>query len=124
MYLCIVSGAHQYESATTQGHPLEIALLIFAITVTWLWFDSISARDVAVTSGREAAERCGLQFLDETVSISKLWLGRNRKGHIQLLRTYGFEVSTSGSDRHPCQITLLGKQVQSWHIPPYVQPTY
>lgn len=103
---------------------METALLIAVIAALWLWFDSISARDIAVAAGREAAERCGLQFLDETVAINKLWLGRNRKGHVQLLRTYGFEVSTSGSDRHPCHIILLGKQVQSWHIPPYAQPTY
>ena len=40
------------------------------------------------------------------------------------MRVYDFEVSTSGSDRLPCQLVLLGSELQSWHIPPYLQPLH
>ena len=100
---------------------LEIALIVILALACWFWLDSIAVRETAVTTGRDIAERCNLQLLDETVACSKLWLGRNARGHVQLLRTYDFEVSANGGDRLPCTLVLLGKQMQSWHVPPYSQ---
>lgn len=102
---------------------MEIVLLMLLIVVTWFWLDSLSKRERAIALGRELASRLNLQLLDETVSCSKLWLARNRKGHVQFLRTYEFDVSASGSDRLSCHLMLLGNQLGSWHIPPYLQPT-
>lgn len=90
----------------------------------WYWFDSITSREAAINNGRDLAQRWNLQLLDETVSCSRLRLGRNSRGHAQIMRTYEFEVSTNGSDRLECQLVLLGKQLQSWHIPPYLQPLH
>lgn len=100
---------------------MEILLIIILALACWFWLDSITVREAAVNAGRDIAERCNLQLLDETVACSKLWLGRNASGHVQLLRTYDFEVSASGGDRLSCTLVLLGKQLQSWHVPPYSQ---
>lgn len=102
---------------------MEIFLLITTVLAAWFWLDSISVRETAVTTGRDLADRCSLQLLDETVACSKLRLRRNPRGHVQLLRTYEFELSASGAERLSCHLVLLGKQLQSWHIPPYLQPT-
>lgn len=101
---------------------MEIFLLITAGIAAWFWFDSVTVREAAVNTGRELAERCSLQLLDETVACSKLRLGRNSRGHMQLMRTYAFEVSAHGSDRLSCHLVMLGNHLQSWHIPPYLQP--
>ena len=103
---------------------MEIFLLITVVIAGWFWFDSVTTRDLAVNAGRDLAERCNLQLLDETVACSKLWLGRNSRGHVQLMRTYDFEVSANGSDRMSCQLILLGNQLQTWYIPPYLQPMH
>ena len=103
---------------------LEIFLLVTLILAGWFWFDSVTVREVATATGRDLAYRCGLQLLDETVACGKLRLGRNSRGHVQLLRTYDFEVSASGAERLQCTLVLLGKQLQSWHIPPYLQPLH
>jgi hypothetical protein len=103
---------------------MEISFCVALAAGAWFWFDSISARETAVRIGRDLAERCSLQLLDDTVACSKLRLGRNRRGRVQLLRVYDFEVSSSGSDRLPCQLVLLGSELQSWHIPPYLQPLH
>ena len=92
--------------------------------LAWFWFDSITAREAAVSKGRDLAERTNLQLLDDTVACSRLRLARNTRGHVQLLRTYEFEVSANGADRLSCELTLLGKQLNSWHIPPYLQPLH
>ncbi|OAM52739.1 hypothetical protein A7981_04625 [Methylovorus sp. MM2] len=103
---------------------MEIILLIGVIGGAWLWFDSITARETAIEKGSDLAARCNLQLLDETVACSRLRLGRNNRGHVRLLRTYDFEVSATGSERLTCQLVLLGKQLQSWHIPPYLQAVH
>jgi Protein of unknown function (DUF3301) len=104
------------------GYPLEISLLIVAIVAAWFWFDSIGVREKAVETGRDLAGRCDLQLLDETVACTRLRLGRNNRGRVQLMRTYDFEVSANGTDRLQCNLVLLGSELQSWYIPPYLQP--
>jgi hypothetical protein len=100
---------------------LEIFLLIVVIAAAWFWFDSIAVREAAINTGRDLADRCDLQLLDETVACTRLRLGRNSRGRVQLMRTYDFEVSANGSDRLECNLVLLGNQLQSWYIPPYLQ---
>ena len=102
----------------------ELLLLALLIAVGWFWLDSIAKREVAVTLGHELASRWQLQLLDETVACTQTRLGRDNRGHVQLLRFYEFEVSASGAERMQCSLQLLGKQLQSWHIPPYVQPVH
>jgi hypothetical protein len=102
----------------------ETLLLILLLLASAYWLDSIKARETAINKGQELAARTQLQLLDETVACSRLWFARNHKGHLQLQRTYDFEVSANGADRLQCQLTLLGKQLQSWHIPPYLQAVH
>jgi hypothetical protein len=97
---------------------LELYLLIATVGAAWLWLDSLNARDIAVAAGRQAAERYGLQLLDETVVISKLWAARDGNGQLRLRRTYAFEVSDTGADRLTCSMILLGKRVVALDIPP------
>ncbi|MEY3748077.1 MAG: hypothetical protein RL194_1536 [Pseudomonadota bacterium] len=104
--------------------PLEIILIVIMLSGAWYWLDSINSREAAIHTGRELAQRWNLQLLDETVACTRLRLGRNSRGQLKIMRTYEFEVSTSGSDRLECHLVLLGKQLQSWHIPPYLQPLY
>lgn len=102
----------------------EILLLILILLIAWFWLDTISKREIAIQIGRELANRCNLQLLDETVACKKLWLSRNNKGQAQLVRLYEFEVSADGQSRLACHLQLLGKQLQSWDIPPYLQPLH
>lgn len=103
---------------------MEIFLLITAIAAAWFWLDSIAVRETAINTGRDLADRYDLQLLDETVACTRLRMGRNSRGRIQLMRTYDFEVSANGSDRLECNLVLLGSQLQSWYIPPYLQPLH
>jgi len=102
----------------------ELLLLVVLLLIAWFWQDSIAKREIAVNFGRELAQRCNLQLLDETVACNKIWLGRDSRGHAQLARLYEFEVSADGISRLECNLQLLGRQLQSWHIPPYLQPLH
>ncbi|CAN1525239.1 Protein of unknown function DUF3301 [Methylophilaceae bacterium] len=100
---------------------MELVLILILISLAWFWLDSMDKRERAIVLGHDLASRFNLQLLDETVACSKLWLGRNGRGHVQFLRTYEFEVSTNGADRLHCNLLLLGNQLGTWHIPPYQQ---
>jgi hypothetical protein len=80
---------------------LELSLIFIFCGSAFLWFDSIGARDIAIQYGRELSARTSLQLLDESVACSD------------------FDVSANGGDRLHCELVLLGKQLVSWHIPPY-----
>lgn len=99
----------------------ELTLLALILFATWFWQDSIAKREIAISFGRELASRYQLQLLDETVACNKIRLGRDNRGHAQLIRLYAFEVTANGAERLECNLQLLGKQLQTWHIPPYVQ---
>lgn len=103
---------------------MEIALILILLALGWFWIDSLDKRERAILLGSELASRFGLQLLDETVACSRIWLGRNRRGHVQFLRTFEFDVSASGDDRLHCHLMLLGNQLGTWHIPPYLQPIH
>lgn len=100
---------------------MELGFIALLIGLGLFWLDSMSKRERAVALGRELANKFNLQLLDETVTLKRLTLGRNTRGHMQFRRTYQFEVSTHGSDRMACKLTLLGNTLEDWHIPPYLQ---
>lgn len=101
---------------------LETILLALLVISAWFWLDSIAKREIAINSGRELAGRYSLQLLDETVACTQIRIGRDSRGHAQLQRLYEFEVSASGAERMQCNLQLLGGHLQTWHIPPYIQP--
>lgn len=103
---------------------LELFFLAILLFIAWFWQDAIAKREIAIRIGRELAQHCQLQLLDETVACSKIWLGRDPRGHAQLVRFYEFEVSADGVSRLECHLQLLGKQLQTWHIPPYLQAVH
>ncbi|HAF00929.1 MAG TPA: DUF3301 domain-containing protein [Methylophilaceae bacterium] len=101
---------------------MEIILLIILILGAWFWLDSVAKREIAVNFGQSLANRCQLQLLDETVACTKMSVGRDSRGHAQFQRFYEFEVTANGTERMQCHLQLLGDQLISWHIPPYLQP--
>lgn len=98
----------------------EWGLLAILMAGAWYWIDTISKREIALKIGRQLAERCHLQFLDETVACARVGFARDGNGRMQLQRTYTFDVSSQGVERMACHLQLRGGQLVAWHIPPYV----
>jgi hypothetical protein len=93
-----------------------IVLITLAILA---WMDSLRARERAVKAGRSACERYDLQFLDETVSFTKLRLVRDEQGQLRIARTYTFEFSDTGNNRRHGAIVMLGGELQDLQLEPY-----
>jgi hypothetical protein len=95
-----------------------VALALIAAGI-FLWLDSLRARERAVQAGRTACQRYDLQFLDETVSFTKLRLARDHEGQLKIARTYTFEFSDTGNNRRHGAIVMLGGELQDLQLEPY-----
>jgi hypothetical protein len=99
--------------------PWELAAIALLLAAGYLWVDSLRAREHAVTAGREACARYGVQLLDETVAFSRLRLARDAAGRIRLRRTYVFEFSETGDNRRHGAIVMLGAKLEDLQFEPY-----
>ena len=97
----------------------ELAALLLVLGGVLLWIDSLRARERAVQAGRSACKRYDLQFLDDTVSFTRVRLARDEGGQLRIVRTYTFEFSDTGNNRRHGAIVMLGAQVQDLHLEPY-----
>ena len=66
-----------------------------------------------------ACERYELQFLDDTVSVSRVRLGRDDDGQLKIARTYTFEFSDTGNNRRHGAIVMLGAELQDLQLEPF-----
>lgn len=97
----------------------ELAALAAVVGAAFLWSDSLRARERAVSAGRAACERYGVQLLDDTVAFARLRLGRDEDGRLRLRRTYSFEFSETGDNRRHGAIVMLGAQLEELQLEPY-----
>jgi uncharacterized protein DUF3301 len=97
----------------------EAAAIVLITLAILAWMDSLRARERAVKAGRSACERYELQFLDETVSFTKLRLARDEQGQLRIARTYTFEFSDTGNNRRHGAIVMLGGELQDLQLEPY-----
>jgi hypothetical protein len=90
---------------------MELCGLLLLTALGWLWYDSLNVREIAVRAAREACVAEGLLFLDDTVGISSVKLGRDGNGRLQLQRAYDFEYSDTGNNRIKGGVVMLGPHV-------------
>ncbi len=97
---------------------LETFCLLLLGALTWLWMDSLKAREACIPAARRVCEAEGLLFLDETVAIASIWPARSDDGRLRLRRVYRFEYSETGNDRNRGSVTLQGQEVVAFYIRP------
>jgi uncharacterized protein DUF3301 len=91
----------------------EIIFLLLLGLAVWFWQDTLRARETAISRARRYCQDINYQFLDETVALSSLKLGRNYSGSFAFHRYYRFEFSLDGHDRFHGTAYLIGHQLQS-----------
>ncbi len=90
----------------------NLVIVLFFLAVLAFWWDSLGAREVARGAGRHACKQHDYQFLDESVSLTKIRLRRDLTGRVRFYRQYLFEFSPSGEERMTGMVILLGRLVQ------------
>jgi hypothetical protein len=90
----------------------EIVLLGLLGALAWYWYSGMHAREQAIAVGRRACADAGLQFLDESVALSRIRFARNGNGQLLFQRDYHFEFSDTGNNRRPGVVRMLGDRVE------------
>jgi hypothetical protein len=91
-----------------------MVLLLFAGLI-WFWLDSARARELAIGICQEACKQRELQFLDQTVALSRLGLRWTDRG-LRLRRRFRFEYSEEGVGRHTGHVTLVGIGLEEFSL--------
>jgi len=92
-------------------------LILLAITAIILfWYESLRIREAVTLMCRQVCEKCGLQLLDQTVSLASISFRRSPSGYPLLHRVYEFEVSDNGADRFPGYVAMSGRHVEAIQI--------
>ncbi|GAB3728259.1 DUF3301 domain-containing protein [Luteimonas pelagia] len=89
--------------------PVEtlLALMVTGALVAAAWNAARAAHEQAVVAGRSACRSAGVQLLDDTVHAAGLRLRRRADGRMGVERSFRFEYSRDGSDRHQGRLQLL-----------------
>lgn len=86
------------------------------VMLVWLWSAATRSKNQATSFCARACSDINLQFLDQTVVLTKLGVGRDRRNFLHWQRVYDFEFSVDGSARHRGQLALHGTRVASVHL--------
>ena len=83
--------------------------LMVASVLGFAWFSaSRAAAERAEEVGRNACHASGVQWLDQSVHASGMRFRRGNDGRFGLERTFRFEYSDDGEDRHVGRLVLRG----------------
>lgn len=96
--------------------PLLMLMILIALGAAW-WSTARAAAERAEELGRNACSAAGVQWLDQTVHADGLRLRRRRDGWPGLERSFRFEYSEDGEDRHIGRLVLLGDELVSFSGP-------
>lgn len=91
----------------------ELLLLASLAGMGWFWWDSLQKRELAVRAARAVCERASVQFLDDSVALSRMKLRRDSNQRARVYREYSFDYSSVGDDRQAGRVYLLGEIVLS-----------
>jgi hypothetical protein len=99
-------------------YVLDIASLLGLAALLWYWLDAIRCKEIARAAGRHASQQAEVQFLDDTVELTKLRLRRDAQGRLAWYREYRFEFTRDSASRNRGALALLGQRVVRLKLDP------
>lgn len=94
--------------------PSLILLMIAGAAAFAYWNAARAAAERAGALGRKSCADAGVIWLDQTVHAAGLRLRRNEDGRLGFERTFRFEYSYDGIDRHVGRLILRGDTLVSF----------
>ena len=88
--------------------PTLLILMVVGATAFFMFTAARAAAERAAEIGRDACEAAGVQWLDQSVHATGVRLRRMDNGWLGLERSFRFEYSEDGHDRHVGRVQLLG----------------
>lgn len=97
--------------------PTLVILMIVTAMAFSYWSAGRAAAERAETLGRDACRNADVQWLDQSVHAIGLRLCRHDNGWLGLERTFRFDYSIDGADRHIGRLVLRGRRLVAFSGP-------
>lgn len=97
--------------------PSLILLMIAGAAAFAFWNASRAAAERAEVLGRNACRAADVQWLDQSVHAVRLRLCRLPNGWLGFERTFRFDYSHDGIDRHSGRLVLRGEELVAFTGP-------
>ncbi len=91
--------------------PTLLILMIAGAIGAALWSSARAAAERAEAVGRNACRAANVQLLDQTVHATGVRLHRGEDGRLGFERSFRFEYSEGGDDRHVGRLVLRGDEL-------------
>ena len=102
--------------------PDLILLMIAGAAGYAFWNSARAAAEAAARIGRNACKSAGVQWLDQSVHAVGIRPCRLSSGWLGFQRTFRFEYSRDGADRHAGRIVLRGQELVQFIGPAQTEP--
>lgn len=96
---------------------LDLLILAIPAFLIGFWWTSARARELAIEHARTACRQQQLQFLDQTVALSRIRMARSPTGSSCFRREFGFEFTNFGEFRDTATIIMRGNALEKIHFP-------
>lgn len=93
----------------------ELLLLIVVAAVILFVLNNAKARDIARSQSKQATQRRGMVFLDDSIALKSIKIKRFN-GQLNFYRSYAFEYNESDYNRYNAKIELIGYKVRKIHF--------
>ena len=100
---------------------LDYFFIFFIFLLVYFWYETATKREIAIFHGKNIAKQFNLQLLDDTVHCNNFSIIRTSDNWLTIKRIYYFNVSADNDSRLDCQLTISGKTLTDWYVPPYPQ---
>ena len=113
----IAPAAVRHQIPPMPDYPTLILLMIVGAALYGWWTSARAAAERAAEIGRDACHAAGVQWLDQAVHATGLRLRRHDNGWLGLERSFRFEYSEDGQDRHIGRLVLFGDKLVGFSGP-------
>jgi len=83
------------------------------------WWQSQKIKEIALQHTLRKCKELDLQLLDASINLRGLWLKRDNEGKIRIWRSYNFEFSSTGDERYPGKVVMLGNRITNFEMAPH-----
>lgn len=97
--------------------PTLVIVMIVSAMAFAFWSAGRAAAERAEAVGRDACHAAGVQWLDQSVHAIGLRLCRHENGWLGFERTFRFDYSIDGEDRHVGRLVLRGDRLVAFSGP-------
>ena len=97
--------------------PTLLILMIVGAAAFFFFTAARAAAERAAEIGRDACHAAGVQWLDQSVHATGMRLRRRDDGWLGIERSFRFEYSEDGQERHVGRLVLFGDELVSFSGP-------